>query len=193
MADINLLQNVNVPNGRAQRAFHMLSYVGNTVLFFSIAMFVLFFALTFITNSKLEKVSASKAEIENKIKKQDNYTPLIMSQQRAKNLSLLLDQHLNWSDVLPKFSAVTLNTAAYNKFQANQDGSALITGTVPDFQALSKMMQAFQSDQQLKYIKDVKLVNVALGSADNTDITFSVKVTFDKEFLKTKKTKPNTN
>ena len=188
MADINLLQNVNVPNGRSQKAFRLLTYIGNIVLYFSIAMFVLFFALTFRTDAQLEKVSASKNEIESKIKQQANYKPLVTSQERARNLNLLLDQHLNWSDVLPQFSKLTLNTAAYNKFQANQDGTALITGTVPDFQALSKMMQAFQSDST-RYIKDVKLVNVALGSAEQTNITFSIKVTFDKEFLKTKKTK----
>ncbi len=188
MADINLLQNVNVPNGRSQKVFRSLTFLGRIVLLLSIVMFVLFFVLTLRTDAQLKKVSASRAEIEKKITEQASYKPLITSQEKAKNLNILLDQHLNWSEVLPEFGKLTLNSAAYSRFQANQDGTALITGTVPDFQALSKMMQAFQADQT-KYINDVKLVNVALGSDEGTDITFTIKVTFNKEFLKTDKTK----
>ena len=190
MADINLLQNANVPSNSHQGLFRSLSAAGMVLLFVSIGLFALFYFLDISTEARLSDATEKKNSIEQKIKEQEGYKPLVVNQTKAKNLEVLLDDHLNWSEVLPQFAKSTLNNAKYTKFLANQDGGATITGTVSDFQNLSKLMKAFQLGED-RYIQDVKLTSVALGSEGSNDITYTVKVTFNKESLKTKKVNQN--
>jgi hypothetical protein len=183
MADINLLQSSNLPSSGSQQLFKSLGVLGWIFLTLSAILFIGLFALNMSVTAKTKEVIASRIEVENKIKKQENYSPLVTRQEKAKNLRLLLDGHLLWSEVVPNFSRHTLNTATFTKFAANSDGTTNITGRVPSFEELSKMMKAFQADNN-DYIKDVKLVNVALGSDGDNQITYTIKVTFNSEKLK---------
>jgi hypothetical protein len=183
MADINLLQNSNLQSSGSQRLFKSLGAIGVTLLALSIVIYVGLFLLSLRTQAQTDEVVKARTEIENKIKQQENYTPLVTRQEKAKNLKTLLDNHLVWSDVVPNFAKYTLNTATFTKFAANVDGTTTISGTVPSFEELSKMMKAFQMGSN-DYIKDVKLTSVALGSETDNNITYSIKVTFNSEKLK---------
>ena len=86
--------------------------------------------------------------------------------------------------MIQRFSDATLKTATYKKFTANSDGSATITGNVPDFQNLDKLIKAFQLND-FQYIKDVKLVNVGLSEENKIGVSFTVNVTFNNTILQT--------
>jgi hypothetical protein len=183
MPDINLLQNTNITEKDNTRLFRMLNVLGVILLVLAIAAFVGLFILTKSIESRAVTVADQKIQLEKEIKSKADYSILSKDQSKMNNLKIVLDQHLNWSEVLPKFAKATLKTANYTKFVANKDGSATITGTVPDFQNLDRLIQAYQL-KEFDYIKDVSLANISLQTEGKNVITYILKVTFNKDILK---------
>ncbi len=142
-------------------------------------------ALIFLTKSASSTSASETAEqaaIKQEVINSPEYPTFLAHQDKLKNLDLLLKNHLSWCTILPNFAQNTVKETKYTKFTANADGSTAITGTVPDFATLAKMIQAFQLNNG-KFIKDVKLVNVGLSDGEKNEITYTINVTFNKSVL----------
>ncbi len=181
MADINLLQNTNVPHDDGKK-YRVLNMLGVVLLVLVVAAIAVVFFLSSKTQKHTDKINADSANITKDIQSQKDFIALSRNQDKLKEMATLLNAHLSWSQVIPKFSEATLKTSKYTKYVANLDGSATITGTVPDFQDLDKLIKGFQLPD-FDYIKDVKLTNVALAAEDKNEITYTITVTFDKSKL----------
>ncbi len=181
MAEINLLQNTNIESSE-ERLPKILNTSGIILLMLAIAGYILLWVGTSSAKNKTTELQSQQSAIQQKVQQSEDYPRLSNYQNKLKNLQLLLDKHLGWGTLIQKFSAATLKTATYKKFTANSDGSATITGNVPDFQNLDKLIKAFQLND-FQYIKDVKLVNVGLSEENKNGISFTVNVTFNNTLL----------
>ena len=184
MAEINLLQGSGYKHTDPNK-FKLLNIIGVFLIILVILVYVLLWFLSGQAGKAIEQSNIEQTQIKTKIQEQSQYSKLVKSQSGLSNLKLLLNHHLAWSEVIPRFADATLKTASYSQFQANQGGSVLITGVVPDFQELDKLIKAYQLPD-FPYIKDVKLMNIAVGSEDSNGITYTVKVTFNTDLLKLK-------
>ncbi len=181
MAEINLLQNTSIGSSE-ERLPKIMNVIGMLLLAFAIVAYVLLWVGTSSAKTKTAELQAQQASIQQKVQQSEDYPRLSNYQNKLKNLQLLLDKHLSWGTLIQRFSDATLKTATYKKFTANSDGSATITGNVPDFQNLDKLIKAFQLDE-FQYIKDVKLVNVGLSEENKNGISFTVNVVFNNTIL----------
>ncbi len=182
MSEINLLQNQNYEL-EAKQTYTILNRVGIGLLVFMLLAYGAFYFIDQNIAAQAAQDLARKQQLQLTIQNDPNYAPLLSSQAKLKNLQLLLDKHLSWGDLLQKFGDAALKTATYSRFAANSEGGATITGVVPDFQNLDKLMKAYQLND-FQYIKDVKLVNVGLSKDEkSTGINFTIKVTFNKSLL----------
>lgn len=188
MAEINLLQNQEVEVQQV-RTYNLLNRIGVVLLLLSIAAY----ATAYYFNDRVvSQVATDKAEqisLQSQIVNDKNYPALLKQQEKLSNLKILLNKHLSWGDLIQKFGQATLKTATYSKFVANAEGGATITGVVPDFQSLDKLMQGYQLNQ-FNYVNDVKLINVGLSDKDQSNgIQFTIKATFNKDLLQASATK----
>lgn len=181
MAEINLLQNTSIESSE-ERLPKILNTSGIILLIFVIAGYIFVWYGANTAKKTTAELQAQQASIQQKVQQSEDYPKLSNYQNKLKNLQLLLDKHLSWGTLIQKFSDATLKTATYKKFTANSDGSATITGNVPDFQNLDKLIKAFQLND-FQYIKDVKLVNVGLSEENKIGISFTVNVTFNNTIL----------
>lgn len=181
MAEINLLQNTNNQNTE-RKTQHILNTVGVIILLAVAGAYAALFVLTSKIESDSKKYADDQSSLQQKISTAPEYSELIDGQTKIKMIEGLLKNHTYWCAVLPHFAQETLKATKYSKFTANSDGSATITGSVPDFQNLAKLIQAYQFNND-KFVKDVKLVNVGLGSEQKNDIAYTVDVTFNKDVL----------
>ncbi|MHB8871007.1 MAG: hypothetical protein ACYC5G_00930 [Candidatus Doudnabacteria bacterium] len=181
MAEINLLQNTSIGSSE-ERLPKIMNVIGMLLLAFAIVAYVLLWVGTSSAKTKTAELQAQQASIQEKVQQSEDYPKLSNYQNKLKNVQLLLDKHLSWGTLIQRFSDATLKTATYKKFTANSDGSATITGTVPDFQNLDKLIKAFQLNE-FQYIKDVKLVNVGLSEESKNGISFTVNVIFNNTIL----------
>jgi FlaG/FlaF family flagellin (archaellin) len=182
MSEINLLQN-NVNQDTQKKNTRILNVIGVLLLVITIASYVGLFVLAKQAASSNTSYVSEKDNIQKSIMASSEYPKFVSHQDKLKNIDLLLKAHLGWCTILPSFSAVTLKNTTYNKFDANADGSATVSGTVPDFQNLAKLIQAYQYNED-QFVKDVKLVNVGIGSAETNSIQYTINITFNKEVLK---------
>lgn len=181
MADINLLQPAQGPE-RSSASFSHLNALGVLILVLIIALYAYFTVAAALAQKNTNKALEEKNKIETEIKSQEEYATLLSNQDKLKNIQTLLDEHLDWSKFFPSFQEATLKTATYSKVSATSDGGAIISGTVPDFQNLDKLIKAFQLSD-FDFINDVKLTSIALASGEKTGIDFSIKITFNKSIL----------
>jgi len=183
MAEINLLQNTSIESSE-ERLPKILNTSGIILLLLVIAGYIFVWYGASTAKKTTAELQAQQASIQQKVQQSEDYPRLSNYQNKLKNLQLLLDKHLSWGTLIQRFSDATLKTATYKKFTANSDGSATITGNVPDFQNLDKLIKAFQLND-FQYIKDVKLVNVGLSEENKNGISFTVNVTFNNTILQT--------
>jgi hypothetical protein len=181
MAEINLLQNQETES-KQRLTTNILNNIGIGLLVLVLAFYGTFYFLDKNVNAKMEANKAHQIEVQQQIKNDKEYPSLIRHQEKVSNLKILLDQHLSWGDLIQKFGDATLKTATYTKFLANAQGGATVTGIVPDFANLDKLMKAYQLNQ-FNYIKDVQLVNIALSDKDQNGIQFTLKLNFNKDML----------
>lgn len=187
MAEINLLQS-NQPAKKNNERWVKIFAIASVALF---AAAIIAAGVMFFLN---RTVDSQKAEMKNQlVSKQSDitnahgYGELIAGQQKLKNIQWLLDHHLDWSELLPKFYDATLTSATYSRFVAHKDGTAEITGNVASFVDLDKLIQAYQLADFKSYIKDVRLVNIGFSTDQNKPgVTFTIKVSFNNDIIKAK-------
>jgi hypothetical protein len=187
MSDINLLQSTKTAASQNDRLIRILNIAGISLLALAVIFsFVVFFGVKGAESNQANLAKQASDE-QSSIQSVPAYPLLLADQTKVKNLKILLDKHLDWSTLLPDFFNVTLQSASYSKFLANKDGGATITGNVPDFQELDKLLQALQFDDGSgkTYVNDVKLLNIGVSNDQaKQGVTFSIGVTFDKNLLK---------
>ena len=185
MAEINLLQTAQPTADNAQRSSKILTIAGAVLLGLAIIASIALYFLNRSSAGQFSDLNNQQVQLQNQIAATPNYATLISDQQKVSNLKILLAEHLDWSQLLPKFFSATLGTATYSKFEAQADGSAVITGNVGSFVDLDKLIQAYQLADFNSYIKDVKLVNIGFSNDLNKPgITFTIKVTFNQSVIK---------
>ncbi len=182
MAEINLLQ-TNQNQGGGITPTNLLNQVGIVLLVLVIGGYAILFLRTNSLNANTVNADSEKLLLEQQLQADPQYPALISYQNKLHNTQLLLAKHLKWSMVLGKFSEATLKTAKFDKFVANYDGTANISGFVPDFASLDQQMKAYQLNE-FQYIKDVKLINVGLSSKERIGIDFTLKIDFNTDLLK---------
>lgn len=182
MAEINLLQS-NQSQGSASSTSSLLNKIGIGILVVVVLAYGFFLISSGSHAKNAAKLAQQKQAIEIQIEQAKEYPELVLYQNKLYNVKLLLQNHLLWSQILDKFAAATLKTAKFDKFIANADGTATISGFVPDFASLDKQIKAYQLND-FQYIKDVRLVNVGLSSGERIGIDFTLKVVFNTSLLK---------
>ncbi len=182
MPEINLLESTKTQSATIQQKSGMLNKIGIALLVLVLAAYGYLFYASNQMDAKIASVETDQQNVQTQIQRNPDYPQLLASQTKIGNLQILINSHLGWSQLLPKFTDATLQTATYAKFTATTDGDAIITGTVPDFQNLDKLIKGFQLPD-FNYIKDVKLVNVGLSSDATNSITFTIDISFNKDIL----------
>lgn len=182
MPEINLLQNTNIANSE-RRVHRTLNMVGVILLIVVVAGYAALFFLAKSADTAVAAKNAQEQSIQQSLVTEAEYPDFINHQDKLNNIAILLKGHLSWCTILPDFEQVTLKNAKYAKFEANSDGSATISGTVPDFQNLAKLIQGYQYGQN-KFVKEVKLINVGLSSEEKNEISYTLNVKFNNEILK---------
>lgn len=187
MAEINLLQS-NQPTKKSDERWAKLLAVVSVILFAAAVIGAGFvFFLNRSVTSQQEKLQQQVADKQVEITSAHGYDELIASQNKLKNVKWLLDHHLDWSQLLPKFYDATLSSATYSKFVAQKDGTAIITGNVGSFVDLDKLIQAYQLADFKSYIKDIKLVNIGFSNDLNKPgVSFTISVSFNNDIIKAK-------
>ncbi len=181
MAEINLLKN-QVEEIKEKQAYKVMNKLGIGLLILVALAYVFFYFAAKQYDSQAQAIAQQQAELQLQIEQEQQYPGVIADQDKLKNLQILLDQHLSWGDLIQKFGDATLKTASYTKFTATSDGGATITGIVPDFQNLDKLIKGYQLNE-FQYIKDVKLINIGLSDQQKNALNFTIKVTFNKDLL----------
>ena len=187
MAEINLLQS-SQPAKKSNDQWAKVFAVFSVIL---LGLAVIGAGVMFFVNRSVQVQSADlKAQItqrQDEITQVNRYNDLISEQTKLKNLQFLLDHHLDWSQLLPKFYDATLSSATYSRFAAQADGTATITGNVDNFVDLDKLIQAYQLADFKSYIKDIKLVNIGFSTDLNKPgVTFTISVSFNDDIIKAK-------
>lgn len=181
MAEINLLKN-QVEEIKEKQAYKVMNKLGVGLLILVVVAYIFFFFAAKSYDSQAQTIAQQQAALQMQIEQEKEYPGVIAHQDKLKNLQILLDKHLSWGDLIQKFGNATLKTATYTKFIATSDGGATITGIVPDFQSLDKLIKGYQLNQ-FQYIKDVKLINIGLSDQQKNALNFTIQVTFNKDLL----------
>jgi|SRR5579872_1205983 len=185
MADINLLQSAQPSQNDPIRRAKIFTIVSAVIFGLALVIGIFIFFSNRSSDSQIQNLSTQKNDTINQIMANKDYGTLVVDQRKIKDLQTLLDKHLDWSKLLPKFFDATLTSASYSRFQAQSDGSALITGNVATFVDLDKLIQAYQLTDFSSYIKDVQLVNIGFSTDLNKPgITFTIKVIFNQDIIK---------
>ncbi len=184
MAEINLLQNQEVEVKERLKS-SVLNKIGIVLLVLVLAGYAAAYYFDAAASAQISTDKGQQSQVQQLIQQDQNYPALVSNQEKLTNLKILLDKHLSWGDLIKRFADATLKSATYTKFQANSEGGATITGTVPDFQSLDKLIKAYQLND-FNYIKDVKLINIGLSDKSQNGIQFTIKVTFNKDLLQPK-------
>lgn len=189
MANINLLKGTSHEE-HTQNVYSGLNRFGVFVLVVAILAYgYLAYAVRGVV-AETDQDNQKTQQVSDQIQKTDKYTELVNSQQKIQGVKTILDQHMQWSKFIQSMTNITLKTAFYKTFVAHDDGSAEITGTVPNFTQLDKLIKAYSLDQ-FNYIKNVQLTNVSLASDtdQNAGVNFNLKVNFNQDLLQWDKNK----
>jgi hypothetical protein len=191
MAEINLLQtnnSVNKPNPILNKVLIILSIL---LLVITVGLYFYFR----VSNSKLvNKIAEEEVKhqaLQSEIRNDKNYPALVSIQEKTKIMNSLLENHVNWSGLIPYFAEATYKGTSYKNFTAesnNFDKStpavASISGSVDSFVDLSKLIKGLQLKDFSNTIRDVRLVSVNLNSTDEkSSVSFVIKVLFNNTII----------
>src|SRR4051812_31708961 len=120
MSDINLLQSNKTESHDSSKLIQVLNIVGMVILVLAlIAAAVVYFGSR-STAKKISDLNDKVAQARTSIQTIAAYPVLVSEQTKIKDLKILLDKHLDWSQVLPDIFKVTLKSASYSKFVGNK-------------------------------------------------------------------------
>ncbi len=185
MPEINLLQGSGRTTSSGSVTRVTLNIIG-IVLVLAVAIGGGYFHL------QVKKVSADDAatvaqqsSVEQSVASDKNHENFLASQATLAATTQLFGDHLGWASLIPDFSDATLKTASFNSFQATANGGLNVSGTVPTFNDLDKMMQGFQLQSFSTLVSSVSLLNIGLDhSAAGNRVAFTVHVQFNPATLK---------
>jgi len=105
---------------------------------------------------------------------QSGYPRFIKEQSNLKFLKYLLADHIDWSQVSPAFSSVTLKTVSYDNLVVNKNGMVAITAEAPSFAELDKFLQVLSNKDKSPFIESVDLKSVSPSSGATAGVTFTI-------------------
>jgi hypothetical protein len=131
------------------------------------------------------------AQKQNDLKAQlDTFEPSLVADlsrldNRLTNAQQLLNQHLSISAVFSALGNATLKNVRFSSFALSngvgQRPTINMNGQAQNFTAVAQQVIEFQKADNLKYIKDVSIVNPNLDAKGDVSFTFSASV--DPKFL----------
>jgi|SRR3989344_1943790 len=180
MPEINLLQNES--SDSVSFAPKKPKKIG---LFFAIFLFILAllaYGFLFLQARQVEKkigeaeqqISQVDARLETT---KEERLKAISFQARLNNLHILLDVHLFWSKVFAELESFTYIPARITSLQASElTGIASITGTVPSYTDLAKLMLGFDQSEN---VSEVRYISSGPADEIGSSYSFSLEIVLD--------------
>lgn len=141
---------------------------------------------------KTEKAAQVQTEVEKiqaDIEAMPAWRQVVIRQGQVKAAEGLLNGQQLWSRLLPELARVTLQSASYLSFSADNRGSARMSVTVPSYQEFDKFLQVFDLPQFNEHFSHVTVSSVEkYQQGDSQQVRFDVTVTYDTAFLTAKTT-----
>ncbi len=191
MTQINLLHTDTGEHSRAA-AYAVLNAIGIGLLVLVLAAGIFFYFSNRSMQSKVAQESQSQASAKSSLETNKNYKGLVATQQKLKDLQVVLAQHTDWSDLVTQFAAATLKSTSfsdgattgsiYHSFRAASDGTVEISGTVGSFADLDRLIKGFELADFNSYITNVSLTSVGTAE-EKKGVTFTIDVSFNKDIL----------
>jgi Tfp pilus assembly protein PilN len=175
MADINLLQNINSSqNNDADSASSYLNYIGLGIFIIVAAVTVLLYFSATNAQKQLDTLNQEQITAKNSLVTQPGYDRFIKEQSNLKFLKYLLTNHIDWSQVSPAFSKVTLKSVSYNSLVVNQNGMVTISARTGSFAELDKFMKVLSDKTKSPFVESVDLTSVSPSAGSAAGIVFTI-------------------
>ncbi len=143
------------------------------------------------------KVMSTRAEVisqQNKILSDSRRRELLVKQGQLDSANRLLASHEYWSKLLPELARVTVKTASYISFFAEENGEAHLKVTVPTYKDFDLFLQVFDLPEFSNVFSHVSVSSVGKYLQGNTQsVRFDVVLKYNDEFLKTVNKEPTNN
>ncbi|MBI4050731.1 MAG: PilN domain-containing protein [Candidatus Doudnabacteria bacterium] len=184
MAEINLLKNELQGEGsisfRASRQKAL--YAVLAILLLEILGYSFFLVYNKQLGKRQLELDQKATEIDFEIGEKDEARLAALTHQaRLNNIKVFLNNHLYWSEVLKELEKSTYKLASYASLQADQTNHKFnLTGSVPTYTDLAKLMLGFQTSP---YFKDITLITTGLREGKTSGYQFTLELTFDPKLL----------
>ena len=184
MAQINLLkQKKNSSDFWTLFTGILVKFLGAVVIFLIVYYGYLFYQAK-KTNDATAKVQQQLLLDQKEIDAIPNRDELFTRQQQLKTLLGLVANHPYWSGMLPALASTTLTSANYLTFQAQNDGTMILSVTVPSTEDLDKFLQIFNLPQYNQDFYNVQIAALGKFQVGDTLMTrFDIHMQYNPALL----------
>ncbi len=111
--------------------------------------------------ARLEPIRISVAEANAATAKLKNQTSDALNyKDKINDFSILLNDHIYWSNFFNWLERNTLSTVQYDSFEGGLDGSYILSATAPSYADISWQVKSFLNDSKTKKVKVLSASNL---------------------------------
>jgi Tfp pilus assembly protein PilN len=182
MQEINLLQNKIKDKSNQWENHNRLAIV---LLSLIVVAELVGSGIFYTLKSKAEKAQAEltlqNASIQKDLdSKSGQLTQAKGFQAQSKNISVLLDSHVAWSELMNELATKTLKQARFLSLTSETSGVIHIEGLTPNYVNLGKLILALE---QSEHIERVNLDSTAPSNSDFAGVIFSLEVVVERDIF----------
>lgn len=157
MAQINLLKQKTDNVEQASVFLGLFAKLLIAILIAALSYYVWLFFAVRSTDADITSVSRNISDIKSQALKNENRGELLARQQQLQQLDNLISAHPYWSSLLPSLAKVMLTKATLSNVKAENDGSIVLSTTLPSLEDLDKFLQVFDNAKFNQNFYDVKI------------------------------------
>jgi hypothetical protein len=183
MADINLLGSEQKQTRSAVVLVTAVVWLLAALLIASLIGYVV--VLVGIRNTNAQQVAKNQAleQAKDRIVQNQSRAELLTRQGQLRSLSSLLQNHLQWSKLLPALAEVTLKGAGYTNIEADTTGKLSVAVSLPSYAAVDQFLQIFDLPEN-QHFSSVKVLSITQIETETVpEIVVKLQLTFDPKFL----------
>jgi hypothetical protein len=144
------------------------------------------FATTRAAAKKTVTIQEQIIQTQKEILANKNRQTLLVRQGQLRAADTLIAEHQYWSGFLPELARVTLRTASYISFSADNTGVARLTVTVPSYKDFDQFLQVFDLEEFNEHFSNITVSSVGkYQQGDIQSVRFEVTLRYKAELLKT--------
>ncbi|NCN99535.1 hypothetical protein GW920_00175 [Candidatus Falkowbacteria bacterium] len=136
--------------------------------------------------ARLEPIRISVAEANAATAKLKNQTSDALNyKDKINDFSILLNDHIYWSNFFNWLERNTLSTVQYDSFEGGLDGSYILSATAPSYADISWQVKSFLNDSKTKKVKVLSASNLReKDSATPGQVKFEILLQVDPVIFK---------